>query len=50
MDDWKKTQYRQGVTPDPLAESEDFKYGVGGWLLGLVLLVCVVGLVAALLF
>lgn len=27
MADWRKTQYRLGPRPDPLAEVEDFKYG-----------------------
>ena len=33
MNDWRKTQYRLTPKPDPLAEAEDFKFGVGGWLL-----------------
>ena len=38
MNDWRKTTYRITPPPDHLAEAEDFKYGVGGWLLILTML------------
>jgi hypothetical protein len=47
MSDWQKTQYRLTPKPDPLAEVEDFKFGVGGWAVIAVFVACVIGLVLA---
>lgn len=41
MSDWKKIQYRQPKTDDALAEWEDAKFGIGGWLLIGLGVVCV---------
>lgn len=48
MADWKSTQYRNAPPPDHLAEGEDWKFGVGGLLLVLVLLGSVAVLVYSL--
>ena len=42
MNDWRNNQYRITPKPDPLAEAEDFKFGVGGWALVLVTLGAIV--------
>jgi hypothetical protein len=43
MGDWRKIQYRQ-PSHDPLAEAEDFKYGVGGVFLLVAAAACVLAL------
>ena len=50
MNDWRKTQYRISPAPDPLAEAEDFKFGIGGWLLIFGVIAAVALLVVGLLF
>ncbi|HXI15517.1 MAG TPA: hypothetical protein VNM48_04025 [Chloroflexota bacterium] len=45
MSDWRNTQYRIGSSPDPLAESDDFSYGIGGVVLFLVFVGCIGALV-----
>lgn len=41
MVDWRKSQYRLNPPPDYLGDAEDMKYGVGGWLLLILLVGCV---------
>ena len=43
MTDWRKLEYKQPGS-DPLAESDDFKYGVGGIALIAFGVACVAGL------
>lgn len=41
MANWQKTRYRLNPPPDYLGDAEDMKYGLGGWLVGLLLVGCI---------
>ena len=41
MADWRKAQYRINPPPEYLADAEDLKFGIGGWVALLAIAACV---------